>query len=176
MPNAYIEKLVQQGKGTKADLEDKWEKAKAAAQKAGQAKNYAYITSVFKKMAHASTADMVAAGFFTIDEIRERGRQYLEEHPELNLRTQEYQARLAADDAKDMICVDVPLFIRLLELARETIKTDVELHDVVERVISQSKAKDGPMTMEDYAVIWPTDNEAEASPIVARALARLKAA
>ena len=39
---------------------------------------------------------------------------------------------------KDTITVDVPLFIRLLEYAREDAKTDMDLHDVAERVISLS--------------------------------------
>ena len=51
-------------------------------------------------------------------------------------------------DPKDHITVDVPLFIRLLELAREDIKTDVELHQVVERTLA---IKDrGTLTMADY--------------------------
>ena len=35
----------------------------------------------------------------------------------------------------DIVQLDVPLFIRLLELAREDVKTDVELHKVVEKLI-----------------------------------------
>ena len=39
---------------------------------------------------------------------------------------------------KDTITVDVPLFIRLLEYAREDAKTDMDLHDVAERAINLS--------------------------------------
>jgi hypothetical protein len=39
---------------------------------------------------------------------------------------------------KDTITVDVPLFIRLLEYAREDAKTDMDLHNVAERAISLS--------------------------------------
>ena len=39
---------------------------------------------------------------------------------------------------KDTITVDVPLFIRLLEYAREDAKTDMDLHDAAERAISLS--------------------------------------
>jgi len=60
--------------------------------------------------------------------------------------------RISAADAKDLITVDVPLFIRLLELAREDIKTDAELHNVVERVISESKSS-GTLTMDHYPTI-----------------------
>ena len=51
----------------------------------------------------------------------------------------------------DIIRLDVPLFIRLLELAREEIKQDVDLHDVAEAVIKLSQ--DGVATMSDYDTI-----------------------
>ena len=48
----------------------------------------------------------------------------------------------------DIIQLDVPLFIRLLELAREDVKQDADLHDVAEAVIQLSQ--NGPVTMADY--------------------------
>ncbi len=48
----------------------------------------------------------------------------------------------------DIIQLDVPLFIRLLELAREDVKQDADLHDVAEAVTQISQ--NGPATMEDY--------------------------
>jgi len=48
----------------------------------------------------------------------------------------------------DIIRLDVPLFIRLLELAREDVKQDADLHDVAEAVIKLSQ--DGVVTMADY--------------------------
>ena len=48
----------------------------------------------------------------------------------------------------DIVQLDVPLFIRLMELAREEIKQDADLHDVAEAVIAMSKR--GPLTMADY--------------------------
>lgn len=48
----------------------------------------------------------------------------------------------------DIIKLDVPLFIRLLELAREDVKQDADLHDIAEIVIKLSQP--GPVTMEDY--------------------------
>jgi len=48
----------------------------------------------------------------------------------------------------DIIRLDVPLFIRLLELAREDVKKDADLHDVAEAVIKLSQ--DGVVTMADY--------------------------
>lgn len=51
----------------------------------------------------------------------------------------------------DIVKLDVPLFIRLLELAREEIKDDADIHDVAEIVIKMSKA--GPVTMANYDTI-----------------------
>ncbi len=48
----------------------------------------------------------------------------------------------------DIVKLDVPLFIRLMELAREDIKQDADLHDVAEAVIKLSQQ--GVATMADY--------------------------
>jgi cbb3-type cytochrome oxidase cytochrome c subunit len=48
----------------------------------------------------------------------------------------------------DIVKLDVPLFIRLLELAREDIKQDADLHDVAEAVIKLSQ--EDVATMADY--------------------------
>ena len=53
---------------------------------------------------------------------------------------------------KDLITVDVPLFIRLLEYAREDAQTDMDLHDVAEKIISLS-ASGKTLTMDDYSSI-----------------------
>jgi hypothetical protein len=49
----------------------------------------------------------------------------------------------------DTISMDVPLFIRLLEYAREDAKTDMDLHNVTEKAISLS-IDGGTLTMSDY--------------------------
>jgi hypothetical protein len=56
-----------------------------------------------------------------------------------------------AVDKKDVISVDIPLMIRLLELAREDVRTDVELHQVVERLINIRKK--GVLNMNHYNYI-----------------------
>lgn len=48
----------------------------------------------------------------------------------------------------DIIKLDVPLFIRLLELAREEIKDDADIHDVAEIVTKLSQH--GVVGMEQY--------------------------
>lgn len=58
MPTAYIRKLAEEGKGTIADLERKWDEAKAKAEDAGHTDDWPYVTSIFKRLAKiaASTA------------------------------------------------------------------------------------------------------------------------
>ena len=58
----------------------------------------------------------------------------------------------AQDNPKDVISVDVPLFIRLLEYAREDAQTDMDLHDVAENIITLS-AEGKVLTMGDYDML-----------------------
>jgi hypothetical protein len=51
-------------------------------------------------------------------------------------------------DQKDMICMDIPLLIRVLEFTREDMKTDIELHNMVERLISMRE--NVPLDMSHY--------------------------
>ena len=48
----------------------------------------------------------------------------------------------------DLIKIDVPTFLRLLELAREDVKQDADLHDVAEIVTKISQSE--PVTMKHY--------------------------
>jgi hypothetical protein len=50
---------------------------------------------------------------------------------------------------KDILMIDVPLFIRLLEYAREDAKTDMDLHNVTENIIKLSE-EEKALTMDDY--------------------------
>lgn len=52
------------------------------------------------------------------------------------------------DNLQDVIHMDVPLFIRVLEYAHENAKTDQEMHELTERAAAASKGK--TLTMEDY--------------------------
>ena len=54
-------------------------------------------------------------------------------------------------DAKDTVCFDIPLLIRVLEFTREDMKTDIELHNMVERLIDMRH--NVPLTMEHYDAI-----------------------
>jgi hypothetical protein len=60
---------------------------------------------------------------------------------------------------KDTITVDVPLFIRLLEYAREDAKTDMDLHNVAENIIDLSE-EGKVLTMDNYnAIVGTTEEE-----------------
>jgi hypothetical protein len=91
--------------------------------------------------------------------------------------------RAANIDKIDTVTLDVPLLIRVFELVREDVKTDMDLHNLVERMLS---IKDkGVLTMNDYETISsaqastdtgqqpkPTDENIDVSMI--RMLAGLK--
>ena len=61
---------------------------------------------------------------------------------------------------KDKICVDVPLFIRLLEYAREDAKTDMDLHNVAENIIELSQSGE-TLGMQEYELIVSGDQRNE---------------
>ena len=52
----------------------------------------------------------------------------------------------------DTIKINVPAFIRLIELAREEVKNDADLHDMAEAVVKISQ-KEGVVTMDHYNTI-----------------------
>ena len=62
-------------------------------------------------------------------------------------------------DKKDTVTFDIPLLIRVLELAREDVKTDVELHKVVEKLIDIRDR--GTLTMDDYEFVAKLKEELE---------------
>jgi hypothetical protein len=59
---------------------------------------------------------------------------------------------------RDIIKVDVPLFIRLLEYAREDAQNDMDLHDVAENIIKMSEAG-RILSMSDYDMIVGASEE-----------------
>ena len=61
-------------------------------------------------------------------------------------------------DAVDTITMDVPLFIRMLEYAREDASADVDLHDVAENAVALNKQQD-ILSMDDYDALLPSDAE-----------------
>ena len=59
-------------------------------------------------------------------------------------------------DMIDIVTLDVPLFIRMLEYAKEDAADDMDLHDVATKTIALSKQK-GILSMEDYDALIPAE-------------------
>ena len=57
-------------------------------------------------------------------------------------------------DVIDIVTLDVPLFIRMLEYAKEDAADDMALHDLAEKTIALNKQK-GILSMEDYDTLIP---------------------
>jgi hypothetical protein len=68
---------------------------------------------------------------------------------------------MAQSDKIDILTFDVPLFIRLLEYAKEDAKTDMDLHNLADNAISLSKEKE-ILTMDDYNSLVDSSSVKEA--------------
>lgn len=77
-------------------------------------------------------------------------------------------------DATDHVTVDIPLLIRLFELVREDVKSDVAVHNVVEKMISMKN--NGVLTMNDYEEIASGNQgvDSEQQPEVSAELESIK--
>ena len=60
------------------------------------------------------------------------------------------------EDVIDTVTLDVPLFIRTLEYAKEDAADDMALHDMAEKAIALNKQK-GILSMEDYDALLPAE-------------------
>ncbi len=69
---------------------------------------------------------------------------------------QDISVKEAEEDVVDTVTLDVPLFIRLLEFAKEDAADDMALHDVAEKTIALNKQK-GILSMEDYDALIPAE-------------------
>jgi hypothetical protein len=74
-----------------------------------------------------------------------KGRQY---HPGLLNKPE------VSVNPTDTVKVDIPLLIRLLEFAREDANTDMDLHDLAEKLIAAG-ARGKTLTMRDYESVVP---------------------
>jgi heat shock protein HspQ len=76
---------------------------------------------------------------------------YRNERREDSVQDEEVEQMEEAVDKKDSVVMDIPLLIRVLELAREDLKSDMDLHKVVEKLINIRNK--GILTMDDYDYI-----------------------
>lgn len=70
------------------------------------------------------------------------------------------------ENPEDTVSMNIPLLMRMLEFAKEDAKTDVELHDVVEKLTDLSK-NGRVLTMDDYDAIISCCNPDEDAEIPA---------
>ena len=62
--------------------------------------------------------------------------------------------KIAQDfNPKDTVTMDIPLFIRLLEWAREEAKADIPLHELASRATQAQTSEERPLTMQDYGFL-----------------------
>lgn len=67
------------------------------------------------------------------------------------------QGLTEAENPTDTITMDVPLFLRMLEFAKEDAQTDMDLHKVTEKSVNLSKQGD-TLTMDNYDTIVSEGN------------------
>jgi hypothetical protein len=66
-----------------------------------------------------------------------------------NINEVEGEEEMGEENPIDAITMDVPLFIRMLEFAREDASTDMDLHDLAEKAIAMS-AEGEVLSMDNY--------------------------
>jgi hypothetical protein len=98
-----------------------------------------------------SYATLVAKGKMDIeDAMKETGFSYvLLKQLVDKIKGVAQNIREEQEDPTDIIAMDVPLFLRMLEYAREDAEQDIDLHKVTERAIEAVKLR-GLLSMEDY--------------------------
>jgi hypothetical protein len=69
---------------------------------------------------------------------------------------QDISVKEVEEDVIDTVTLDVPLFIRTLEYAKEDAADDMALHDMAEKAIALNKQK-GILSMEDYDALIPAE-------------------
>ena len=76
-------------------------------------------------------------------------------------------------DPIDTITMDVPLFIRVLEYAREDAQADMDLHDLAEKAISATKQQ-GILQMDDYDMLVGSKEPMNKLTVAEKVIAQLK--
>ena len=90
------------------------------------------------------------SSFFTADELRAAASRRLSD---LKAGT--------ASNVPDSICMDIPFLTRVMEECRESIKTDIDLHVLLEKIIFRSSGSE-VLTMQDYSAMVPSETVPQA--------------
>ena len=100
-----------------------------------------------------SYAKLVANGKMDIeDAMKETGYSYITLKALVDKIKGVAQNLREEEDPIDIIAMDVPLFIRVLEYAREDAQADMDLHDLAEKAIAATKQQ-GLLQMDDYDML-----------------------
>ena len=87
------------------------------------------------------------------NKIREMVQFVLSKPVPERINSKEYISKRKSENPIDTITMDVPLFIRMMEFAREDAQSDMDLHDVAEKAISLSN-NGKTLTMSDYETMF----------------------
>ena len=96
------------------------------------------ITETKRKI--SETSDPCWKGYHMVGTKSKGGKQVPNCVPKENV---------AESNPVDAIKMDIPLFIRMMEYAREDAQTDMDLHSVTEKLVALSKTNQ-TLTMQDY--------------------------
>lgn len=129
----YDEKLAEQLRESAAKQDRVSSIAKRAADKVNES-NYKYTGKQSALSKHMSKAKRPAATVSSM--AKAEASRYLGDDT----------------DPVDTVTLDIPLLIRLLEYSREDAKTDMDLHNVTEKLIELSKTTD-VLSMDKYDAI-----------------------
>lgn len=169
-----VMEVLQEKKLTKAEKNKKEDIVKAMAKQGASkdSKTYAIATAKAKELAEGEEGMSNEELMRALDEIPAKELLKGLGQDAINILKQAYQkARTGLakrydinlneaeeGDTVDTITMDVPLFIRMLEYAREDASADVDLHDVAENAVSLNKQQD-ILSMDDYDALLPSDAE-----------------
>ena len=90
--------------------------------------------------------------YMSKDEIERRAAMISDPYADYTSKTNAMFGLEENEDPIDTITMDVPLFIRVLEYAREDAQADMDLHDLAEKAIAATKQQ-GLLQMDDYDML-----------------------
>jgi hypothetical protein len=114
----------------------------------------------------AYTKDKTEANWKKLSDIRKKGKKLEKELEDQGLLHEE-------EDKIDIVTMDVPLFIRALEYAKEDAQEDMDLHDFAERAIAATKEQ-GILQMDDYDMLVGDKEPMNKLTVAEKVIAQLK--
>lgn len=94
-----------------------------------------------------------------IQKMKDMKRELIKELIKNSLQSKIKTKRLNEDDKNDIISMDVPFLIRMLEYSKEEAKDDIELHKITTNMINISNKESRALNMSDYENIVGSKKE-----------------